>query len=277
MSVTKSWCFTDNECNEEIWNNLECRYIIYGRETAPSTGQKHLQGFVVFEKNKRLAGVKKIHPGCHWEPMKGTHAQASDYCKKEGDFVERGEIPVPGKRTDIIAACEIVKSHGLKRLAEEMPDQVIKYARNYQIYQNLVSPNLGARDWTMEVNWYYGPTGTGKSYKAHIDAGPDAYRKFPGKWWDGYSDQSVVIFDDFRKHWCTFNDLLLWFDRYPCRVETKGGSVQLQARRIYVTCHKSPRDLYMDSMSGEEREDIEQLIRRITKVTHFDEKFNIQH
>ena len=275
MSQAVSWCFTDNECSEDIWNNVDCKYIVYGREVAPSSGQRHLQGFIVLNKSSRLSAVKKIHPGAHWEVMKGSHIQASTYCKKDGDFVERGTHPNPGKRTDITAACEIVKSHGMKRLAEEMPEQIIKYARNYQIYQNLVSPNLGARDWPMEVEWYYGPTGTGKSRLAAESAGPDAYRKFPGKWWDGYTDQAHVIFDDFRKNWCTFNELLLWFDRYPCRVETKGGSVQFSARKIWVTCHKSPRELYVDSLSGEEREDIEQLIRRISKVTHFDAKYNI--
>lgn len=38
---------------------------------------------------------------------------------------------------------------------------------------------------TMEHEWHWGPTGTGKSYEVHKKY-PNAYKKTGTKWWDGY-------------------------------------------------------------------------------------------
>lgn len=273
MSKARAWCFTDNTCDESFWNSVDCKYIIYGRETAPTTGQKHLQGYIVFPFAKTASSVRKLFCKAHWEIANGGPSSNINYCSKEGDFVERGEKPAgQGARTDLEAACAIVKSHGVKRLAEEMPGTFVRYARNFTMLEEIIRPNMGVRDWAMEVFWYYGPTGTGKSRAAYTESGPDAYRKMEGKWWDGYTDQENVVFDDFRKNWCTFNELLRILDRYPLRVEFKGGSRQLVARRVWITSCKSPRELYTDD-EGTEREDIEQLIRRITVVKAFSQPF----
>lgn len=77
------------------------RYSIFGRETCATTSKTHLQGYIEFQKPKRLAGVKSYlnDPTAHCEPRKGPREAARDYCKKEGDFVEQGEwIEGPGSR-----------------------------------------------------------------------------------------------------------------------------------------------------------------------------------
>lgn len=62
-------------------------YYVYGREVGAS-GTKHLQFMICFKTAKRLTALKKIFPTAHWE-MKSpasTMLQASDYCKKVGNF-----------------------------------------------------------------------------------------------------------------------------------------------------------------------------------------------
>lgn len=104
-SRCKRWVFTINNYNDEhiaSLDSLECRYLVYGRETAPTTGTPHLQGFVVFETALRRSTIVANVGGGHWQPANGTSQQASDYCKKDGNFTERGQLPnQQGKRRDL--------------------------------------------------------------------------------------------------------------------------------------------------------------------------------
>lgn len=77
------------------------RYMVFGREIAPTTGTPHLQGYVVFNSQVSMKSAHKYFDGAHLEAAKGSHIQASTYCKKEGDFEEFGDLPVQGKRSDL--------------------------------------------------------------------------------------------------------------------------------------------------------------------------------
>ena len=73
----------------------DSEYWVIGQETG-SEGTPHLQGYVVFMDRFRLAQIQKHDPvckRCHWEPQSAhsTPKQASDYCKKDGTFLEHGE------------------------------------------------------------------------------------------------------------------------------------------------------------------------------------------
>jgi len=121
----------------------------------------------------------------------------------------------------------------------------------------------------MDVKWFWGPTGAGKS-RAASELMPEAYYKDGGtKWWDNYSGESDVIIDDFR--FCasdrdvTFSYILRLTDRYPFQVQTKGGYCEFSAKRIIFTSPMSPEDAFRDVS-----ESIAQLMRRITEVRFFD-------
>ena len=94
---SRSWVFTWNNYEEDAFTllaALPCRYIIYGKEVAPTTGTRHLQGYVYFTAGKSLDRVRQLLHGCHIERARGTTAQCMDYCKKDGDFIERGDPPL---------------------------------------------------------------------------------------------------------------------------------------------------------------------------------------
>ena len=95
---TRHWVFTLNNPlpNEEKGAWLQdSEYWVIGKEVGES-GTPHLQGYVVYMDRYRLKQIQDSHPvakRCHWEPQSefSTPKQASDYCKKEGDFLEHGE------------------------------------------------------------------------------------------------------------------------------------------------------------------------------------------
>ena len=52
---------------------LECVYIVYGKEIAPTTGTPHLQGYVRFKSPKTMSAALKALPGApHIEIKRGT-------------------------------------------------------------------------------------------------------------------------------------------------------------------------------------------------------------
>ena len=85
------------------------------------------------------------------------------------------------------------------------------------------------------------------------------------KWWDGYSGQSSVIIDDYRRDLCTFSELLRMLDSYPYRVERKGSSCQFRATDVVITTPKHPRATW----EGRTDEEIGQLLRRIEFIGYF--------
>ena len=193
----------------------------------------------------------------HIENRKGTAKEASDYCKKEDKYTEYGSISNPGKRNDIQATYEAAKNNYTleKYLTEQTPSH-----QNIRIFQIAKSTFQPKRDFKPKVYWIYGRTGTGKT-RYVVEKEKDLW--ISGKslrWWDGYENQKATLFDDFRKDFCTYHELLRILDRYPYRVEYKGGSVELNSKRMYITSCYHPKDIY------DTREDIEQLLRRIRRI-----------
>jgi len=96
------WVFTLNNYSAAEVQFLtdvapQVKYLIFGRETGDS-GTPHLQGFVILFSPLRLNGIKLLLSNrAHFEVARGTSEQASTYCKKDGDFDEFGQVPVPGK------------------------------------------------------------------------------------------------------------------------------------------------------------------------------------
>lgn len=107
----RQFCFTKNnytahdlQAFRDLFTGEGITYAVFGQEVAPTTGTRHLQGYVVFDDRKRIGAVRQVLPGCHVEVTRGTPQQAADYCKKDGDFQEFGvfaNIPFQGKRSDI--------------------------------------------------------------------------------------------------------------------------------------------------------------------------------
>jgi hypothetical protein len=96
-SPKRDWCFTLNNPTPEeldhLWNDPEpeVEYMVIGDEVGAS-GTRHFQGYVELVKKVRWATLKAWIPRAHWEARRGTSDQASRYCKKDGRFVEKGNI-----------------------------------------------------------------------------------------------------------------------------------------------------------------------------------------
>lgn len=98
-SRTRDFCFTLNNWTEgeaEAILAISCKYVCFGKEVAPGTGTPHLQGYIYFAQPKGQVAVRALIPRAHVEARSrnSSAAQAIAYCRKEGDFYERGTAPV---------------------------------------------------------------------------------------------------------------------------------------------------------------------------------------
>lgn len=238
----RNWVYTLNNYTEDeikTTKDVESRYSCMGFEVGDQ-GTPHLQGCLVFRQPKTLVHLRKVLPRAHWEPMRGTPKEASDYCKKDGTFFESGDLPAQGKRTDIDKAIATLKASGYKRVAEDHPREFVKYHRGFKELELALSTPYTHP--TVRGIWIYGPPGTGKSHAAR-NFSDDIYIKSQNKWFDGYSGQSVILLDDLDSD-CLHHHLKIWTDRYSCTGETKGGTVQLKHRLFVITSNYSISELF---------------------------------
>ena len=272
MSRASDWCFTLNNYNDDevnIIRNLPVQYVCYGKEVGES-GTPHLQGFLQLGHNHRktltalkaFIGIPRIH--LEIRSKNATNEQARDYCfKSDKDPFQKGDFcSGQGMRSDIDRfVAKIREGASVADLLDTCPEEMVKYHKAYDRFHPDFAPK---RNWPMEVIWCYGPTGTGKSFWANRSY-PDAFRKPPGKWWDGYDGEETVILDEFRADWFPFYHLLLLLDRYPLKVEIKGGTRQFSSKRVIITCPVHWNEMYR----SQTEEKLNQLQRRITETRFF--------
>lgn len=262
----RSWCFTyypTEEQRDQLWfEKLSIKkgitYMVMGREHCPSTQRLHFQGYIHFKNGKTQKQTRK------WFGLdrislfvsKGTDIQNQKYCSKENKIIEVGAPVKQGKRTDIEKAVDIIKTSGkMSQVLDEVHNyQACRHAELYLKYKD----KKEIREDLQVIN-YWGETNQGKTYRVYQE-NDDVFRPINFKWWDGYDGDEVVLLDDIRKDFCKFHELLNLLDKYPIRVEHKGGSRQLKAKKIYIT---TPIPL-VDMWSNRCSEDIQQLARRIT-------------
>lgn len=277
----RAWCWTLNNytpAHLELIAKWRYSYIVYGQEVGES-GTPHLQGFLYAASAVKASTLKNKIKELHLEPARGTHAQAAEYCKKgeqshqewstEGTagpnyglraaVTERGTCPEQGARTDLTAIRQAVTEGKGMRHMLELTDSY----QGIRMGELLLKHKEGVRRWTPEVTWVYGPSGAGKTHYAEHCCGADAYfAEDNSKWWEGYDAHEEVVVPEFRWDWVAFPRLLQLLDRYPCRVECKGGSRQFLARRIFICTTYDPAATFR----GRTEEDLVQLTRRITNI-----------
>ncbi len=281
--LSKFWLFTyyDDELESMYLESRQSAldqfkervaYAIWQLERCPVTQRLHLQGYIEFKQKVRLTQLRSYLPRAHWDERRGTQAQAHDYCSKEETRIdgpyEIGQYvahDIQGRRSDLVAVKRKLDSGVELRLIAQTEEHFSACCRHYRFFERYVHLTDNPRSWKTLVYVYWGPTGVGKSSHVREVAGDDAFyasKSTAGgyKWFDGYTGQSIAVFDEFYGS-IPFHMLLDLIGFMPMLVEWKGASRQWKPRTIFITSNRSPLDWYTDI-----RLNHASLYRRLTRV-----------
>jgi len=273
----RAWCFTLNNYTLDQYNHIcsvDCAYLVCGKETGES-GTPHLQGFIYFATLKSFKQIKKIlGDTCHVESLYSTPQQASDYCKKQNDFFEKGNLPMQGKRTDLEVVCtKVLGGASVSDVAKEHPTTFVRYSRGIRELVLAVAEPY-SRVGVCGV-WCVGPPGCGKSHYAQMNY-TNKYNKAQNKWFDGYTGEKVIILEDLDCG-ALCHMLKIWSDKWDCTGETKGGTVRLCHDTFVVTSNYTIEEIVpkvsRDGIMVEDQPMVEALKRRF-KVRVFSRVFD---
>ncbi|MDB4302203.1 hypothetical protein N9924_01410 [bacterium] len=272
----KHWCWTLNNYTTDEEDHIKqlgqqfpepIQYLVYGRETGEE-GTHHLQGFISFKNKigfKRAKGL--ICDRAHFESAKGTPKQAANYCTKDGDFEEWGQVPYgQGHRSDLKQVIEKLQNGATMRaIAKDHPSDIIRYGSGIIRARQFYRPKR-EKPPTIWVLW--GRTGTGKTRRVWEYADLDELWVHSGdRWFDGYDGQRGVLFDDFDGSWFKLTYLLKLIDRYVMQVPIKGGFQWWCPTTIYITSNLNPTDWYPTANEEHKRA----LKRRLREFGHVQE------
>lgn len=236
-------------------------WAIVGNIEKTEAGKEHVHSVFLFNRGLTLGGWRKRLGTARGEPRKGSVEQALAYATKEGIQLEIGERPKQGARTDIAAAVQLIADG--KRPADVVDGNpgALRYYRALKEYAN---DRRAPVERDVDVHWYWGPAGVGKSRRAY-DENPGAYWVLPPNtpggpiWFDGYAGESTIVIDDFALSPAQFKRVC---DRYPLRVQVKGGSTAALWTKVVVTANYPPEEVYLD------HRDWGAIKRRITTLDH---------
>lgn len=232
----RRYCFTsfDVEACQSYSPDDRVKLLVWQIEVCPETGRRHVQGYVELPKSQKPTAVKKLFGdnAMHVEHARGTADQCIEYATKEESreppdnehpelqAVMYGQRDGQGKRNDLTSFVAAIRDGASDRLlCEEHPSSMVRYGRAVATVRGAYAEPRSPSQ-LRDVRVYWGPTGTGKSARAHLQL-PAAYSKQPGnRWWDGYTTGQSVIIDDFRDEWFSIDYMLRILDIYPLKVST---------------------------------------------------------
>lgn len=262
---SRAWCLTIfEEAELETFKNLKgVRYLCYGKEKAPSTGKIHWQSYVYFNNARTFSSMKKKIPTAHIEKARGSPKDNQEYCKKDGEFTEVGELPTQGK----------ISGSELRNMSHE--DIIERDARCHRAYINakqILDNKMKVSEWNkgkeVEVHYVYGTSGSGKSTWAadHILEKYGDVAVCIGSYTNGFynlsdTEAEILIMDDWRDSDMRPSEFVKLIDYRPQQMNIKGGNHLNRFKAIYITTVR-PYDKIYENMRRR-HESMEQWKRRM--------------
>jgi len=261
-------------------SSFKITYLVYQEETAPSTGQLHLQMFFITDRKVKRSTLENAFPGA-WFLMRSAEFRenAADYCRRCPSMLEGKECPYksdkseehfnkdrtgrliyeggqfeemkPGKRNDLHAVLDMINSgSSIRDIAGVHGVPMMRYGRGIERVHQLLNaaPNRGAP--IVVVLW--GNPGTGKSalityLLERYGMADSCYRPASNNSdlmsFETYVDEQAIYLEDFdgRMH-LSAKTLKTLCDRGKLTLPGRGVSQFAQHQLVFITSNRSPSE-----------------------------------
>lgn len=277
MNRTRGYCFTINNYNDDELLSTQklletATYGIYGIEIGNS-GTQHIQGYGYWANKISFSTIKETLPRAHIECAKGDAGENQRYCSKDGNYTEYGILPQQGRRNDIVAfKDDILAGMNEEDLIEKHTGCFAKYDRFYQRCRNIVLKKIAKEMIQPEVIVITGEPGVGKTHTIYEENNiEDIYKVEVGDgssgsvFWDNYNGENTILIDDFHSN-LKLDYMLRLCDKYPMKLNIKGGHTWKCAKKIYITSNIKLDNWYPNCPDIHKRA----LKRRITKYINLE-------
>lgn len=266
-NAATKWCLTifhfDDDWKEKFTEKgSDLRFGILGRERCPTSGRDHLQAFLWFRKRRRRNQVQQwcYDATAHCEIARGDAEENRQYCSKDGDYIELGELPQSAGRREKERYTNARQQAFIGNWNEIDDDIFIRHYGALRAINKDFGPRPADLPGVCGV-WIWGPPDTGKSHGARELAG-DYYEKPLTKWWDGFNGERGAILDDIGPSHSYLGDhLKIWADKYAFIGEIKGGSRRIRPEMIIVTSNYNIEDIWDDAL-------LLQALKRRFRIVH---------
>lgn len=257
---------TLNEIEE--WDKLKAYlqkwpiiYAVACLEEAPTTLHEHIHCYIHYEKSVKI--YKKNLFGSHVELCFGTGKENEDYIKKDGHIIwEYGENPTGMRARKTITVKDAINM--THNEIEEAPASSYRWIKLIKEEELIRKWRMEGPKWEpIEVEWLFGPTGTGKTRYSVEQKAIEVHYK--DGFFSDWGDARILSLEEMRGE-IPYGLLLQLTDSYHGYyiVNIKGSHKIIDIDKVIITSPNPPHKVYTGQVS--KTDSIKQLLRRLTKL-----------
>lgn len=277
--------FTHEKIKENLVTDFKTLEYFCMADEKGTTFHTHI--FVCFTSRVRFSKVKKSFPESHIESVKGSITNNIDYIKKSGkwendtkhgtsikdSYEEYGEIPAnnKGKLRDMQELYNmIIDGWTNAEIIATNQDYILQIDKLDKVRTMVLTEKFkGTRRLDLEVNYFYGDTGSGKTRCVLDEFGDyNVYRvtdySHP---FDSYNCQPIIVFDEFRSS-LSIKDMLNYCDIYPLELPARFSNKYACYTKVFIISNWSLEMQYSD-LQKTDAESWKAFLRRIHNVKVF--------
>lgn len=273
------WCYTAfYEIEKPVVPDKFCKYRIEGEEICPETNRRHIQGFVMFNKETPFGALKAMHSTAEFRACKGTPYQNFVYCSKDGKFQEFGIRPrKPKDKKKCTAFQEAYEAstvnEGLAIIKEKRPRDLALHGESIernlkrakaQPYEAKFTEFTHEKIPTNKAILLYGGTCLGKTHFACSHFKRPLVVSHIDKLKTLSPDNDGIVFDDMAfAHWPVEAVIHLLDEEFDREINVRYGTINIPAHTPKIFTHNKYNPFYNEDIDDLQKDAIERRLNRV--------------